>query len=154
MKNNILLGPLLLLLSFPILASSNPFIGHWQTIDDNSGEPRSIVEITKEGDELKGTIVKLLNPTEPNPKCDKCSGDKKNQPITGLEIIWGLEQSRPNEEYSGGNILDPENGRTYSCRLRIKEGGEKLEVRGFMGFSLLGRSQTWTKVDSPQAEDI
>ncbi len=149
------LKPLTLAISFLFLITTsayaeNPFVGHWQTIDDSTGEPRSIIKIQQEGDELTGKIVKLLNPSEENPICDKCSGDKKNQPITGLQILWGLEESQKNYEWSGGRILDPENGRTYNTRLRLKSDGQELEVRGFIGFSLLGRTQTWVKTDFTQ----
>lgn len=140
-----ILAFMLCLLSCSLAA--NPFVGQWKTIDDNTGEARSIIDITLVEGELRGRIIKLLNPSEPNPVCDKCSGDKKDAPIEGLEILWGFEETRENKEWSGGRIIDPENGRTYSCRLRIKEDGQQLEVRGFIGLSLIGRSQTWHRVN-------
>lgn len=119
--------------------------GKWKTIDDETGEPKSIVEIFQEGDEVKGRIVELINPPEPDPKCKDCPGDKKDKPIQGLEIIWGMKETDKGKEWTGGKILDPKKGKVYGCRLRLLDEGKKLEVRGFMGFSLLGRSQTWMR---------
>ncbi|HMN70219.1 MAG TPA: DUF2147 domain-containing protein [Bdellovibrionales bacterium] len=122
-------------------------VGKWKTIDDETGKEKSIVEITKDGDEFKGRILELFNSDKPNPICDKCSGDKKDQPVVGMEIIWGMKETDSGKEWTKGNIMDPKNGKTYSCRLRLKEDGQKLEVRGFLGFSLLGRSQTWLRAE-------
>lgn len=124
-------------------------VGRWKTIDDETGQPKSIVEIFRDGDEIKGKIVELINPKEPNPKCDKCPGDRKDQPIVGLHILSGLKESEAGVEWSGGQILDPNNGKTYKCRLRLKESDQKLEVRGFIGFSLIGRSQLWLREPAP-----
>lgn len=125
-------------------AGNDSVTGKWKTIDDETGKPKSIVEIFKDGDEVKGRILELINPPEPDPVCKDCSGDKKDKPIKGLEFLWGLKESDKGE-WSGGQILDPKNGKVYKARLRLKEDGNKLEVRGFIGFSLLGRSQTWNR---------
>lgn len=124
-------------------------VGRWKTIDDETGQPKSIVEIFRDGDEVRGKIVELINPKEPDPKCDKCPGDQKNQPIVGLQIISKLKESEAGAEWSGGQILDPNNGKTYKCRLRLQDEGKKLEVRGFIGFSLIGRSQVWLREPAP-----
>lgn len=134
----------LLTLPFFALAENTSVVGKWKTIDDETGQPKSIVEIFQDGDQIKGRVAQLINPTEPDPKCKDCPGDKKDKPVTGLEIMWGLKESDKGE-WSGGEILDPKKGKTYKCRLRLKDEGQKLEVRGFIGFSLLGRSQTWTR---------
>lgn len=125
-------------------AGNTDVTGKWKTIDDETGKPKSIVEIFKDGEEIKGRILELINPPEPDPVCKECSGDKKDKPVKGLEFMWGLKESDKGE-WSGGQILDPKNGKVYKCRLRLKEDGAKLEVRGFIGFSLLGRSQTWNR---------
>lgn len=132
------------------LAQNNSVIGKWKSIDDETKQPKSIIEIFKDGDVYKGKIVELINPSEPNPLCKECPGEKKDQPIQGLEIIWGMKEIKASEEWGEGEILDPKKGKVYKCRFRIKENGEKLEVRGFLGFSLLGRSQTWERVNQPQ----
>lgn len=133
------------LFSFSAFADGMTVVGKWRTIDDETGKPKSVVEITQQGDIYSGKIIQLINPTEPNPVCKKCSGDKANKPIEGMEIISGLKETEKGEEWGGGEILDPKNGKTYKVRLRPKENGQKLEVRGFIGFSLLGRTQTWLK---------
>lgn len=140
---NIIMALLGVLLVIPAMAQSSGVTGRWKTIDDVSGQPKSIVEIFADGSEIKGKIVELINPSEPNPLCKECSGDKKDKPIQGLEIIWGLNEN--GGEWTGGHILDPKNGKTYKCKMRLEDGGKKLVVRGFIGFSLLGRSQTWIK---------
>jgi uncharacterized protein (DUF2147 family) len=127
-------------------ANDAALLGKWKTIDDETGQPKSIIEIYKEGEEYKGKVVELINPTEPNPTCKECQGDKKDKPVIGLEIIWGMKEKKAGEEWGGGEILDPKKGKVYKCRFRIQEAGEKLEVRGFIGFSLIGRSQTWLRV--------
>jgi uncharacterized protein (DUF2147 family) len=77
------------------------------------------------------------------PVCDKCEGAKKGQPIVGLVFLEGLKKN--GDEYEGGQILDPETGTVYSSKAKLIEGGKKLEVRGFVGVSLIGRSQTWVR---------
>jgi uncharacterized protein (DUF2147 family) len=118
-------------------------VGKWKTIDDDTGKPKSIVEIFKDGEEFKARILELINPDEPNPLCDKCTGEKENKPVKGMEIMSGVEEVEKGEEWGDGEILDPKNGKTYSVRLRLKENGDRLEVRGYIGISLLGRNQTW-----------
>lgn len=132
-------------LSLAAFADGKPVTGRWKTIDDETGKPKSIVELYFEGDTLKGRIAELLNPEEPDPVCKECPGDKKGKPIKGLEIMWDLKESDKGVEWSGGEILDPKKGKVYRCRVRLKDDGEKLEVRGFIGFALIGRSQTWLR---------
>lgn len=126
-------------------AESKGILAKWKTIDDETGKPKSIVEIYRDGDVIHGRILDLINPTEPNPLCDVCKGDKLNKPIKGMEILWGMKETKKGQEWKGGEILDPNNGKTYNCKLSLKEDGEKLDVRGFIGISLLGRTQTWLR---------
>lgn len=123
-------------------AQSSP-IGIWQTIDDEDNKPKSHVEIFEKEGELHGKVVKLLEKNE-RTTCEKCKGDKKDKPILGLEILWNMEKNKENE-WKGGKILDPKTGKEYKCKLKIKE-ADVLEVRGFVGFSLLGRTQKWHRV--------
>lgn len=120
-------------------------VGRWTTIDDDSGKPKSVVRIWEEDGKLKGAIESLiLAPGEdPAPKCTQCEGDRKDQPVIGMVILWGLQ--RDGSEWSGGQILDPDNGKTYKCKLAPAEAGAKLKVRGYIGFSLIGRTQEWVK---------
>ena len=141
----------LLLLSPPALskasadADASTPVGRWKTIDDSSGKAKSIVAIWEEDGKLYGKVEELLDPKpdDPDPKCTKCSGDLKDQPIRGLRILWDLRKN--GSYYSGGNILDPGNGKTYSCILYLAEDGKKLKVRGFIGVPFLGRNQTWLR---------
>ncbi len=99
---------------------------------------------------MNGKVAELMNleTDDPNPTCDDCPGERKGQPVKGMTILWGVE--REGNEWSGGTILDPESGDTYDASLELREGGQKLDVRGFIGFSMLGRTQTWERVDKPK----
>jgi uncharacterized protein (DUF2147 family) len=122
--------------------SASP-IGLWKSIDDVSGKPRALIRITESKGTLQGKIEKLFSPSSENPKCEKCEGALKNAPVIGLVILSGLK--RDGAEYGGGQIIDPESGKVYSSKIRLSDDGKKLDVRGFMGVSLLGRSQTWER---------
>lgn len=117
--------------------------GYWTTIDDDGKTPTSVVHIYARGNKLHGKIVELINPREKNPKCTACDGQKHNQPILGMEILWGLE--RDGDEWSGGRILDPKNGKEYKCYIEVVDGGKRLKVRGYVGIALLGRTQHWRR---------
>jgi uncharacterized protein (DUF2147 family) len=128
-------------------ADLNSVVGKWKSIDDETHKPKSIIEITQEADgTVIGHIVQLFRePSEDqNPKCDKCPGADLNKPIIGLKLMWGFKK-KENLKWEGGEILDPKKGKIYSCKLTLIEGGKKLEVRGFIGFSLLGRTQVWER---------
>lgn len=125
-------------------ASESP-VGLWRTIDDKTGKEKSLVRIVEANGELRATIEKLYRePNEElNPNCDKCPGDRKNKPVLGMTIMTGLKKA--GSEYDGGEILDPANGKIYRCKMWTAEGGKKLNVRGFIGVSLLGRTQVWVR---------
>jgi uncharacterized protein (DUF2147 family) len=130
------------------LASSSP-VGYWKTIDDVSGKPRSIVQIwrTADNDALMGKVVKIFptNKVGFNKRCTACSGDKHNQLVVGMVIMSGLKTLK--NRWGNGKILDPDSGKTYNCLLKLGDNGKKLDVQGYRGFSILGRSQTWERVD-------
>jgi uncharacterized protein (DUF2147 family) len=128
-------------------ANENSPIGLWKNIDDKTGKSKALIRITEQGGIFEGRIEKLfLNPDEDqNPKCVKCEGALKDQPNLGMKILSGISQQ--GIEYSGGTIIDPENGKSYKSKLLLDEGGKKLVVRGFIGISLLGRSQIWERVE-------
>ena len=119
--------------------------GLWKNIDDQSGKPKALIRISEHGGELKGRIEKLFRAAgeEQNPKCDKCEGELKDQPILGMTIMSGLKQD--GAEYIGGKILDPDNGKFYKSKISLIEGGKKLNVRGYIGMPLLGRTQVWLR---------
>lgn len=118
--------------------------GLWQTVNER-GEREALVRIAEVAGELRGSVVQVFSPPAPsaNPLCEACSGELKNKPIVGLEILRGLRWD--GERYAGGEVLDPDEGRVYRCSLRLLEGGERLEVRGYVGISLFGRSQVWLR---------
>lgn len=117
--------------------------GKWKTIDDETGQAKSIVEVFKKSNgQYYGKITQLMAKPE-NETCVKCTDDRKNKPLIGLEIIRGLKKS--GNEFTGGTITDPKTGKTYKCT--ITRAGNKLNVRGYVGFSLIGRTQTWHKVN-------
>ena len=117
-------------------------IGRWKTVDDKTGKPKAIVQIYEEKGKLYGKIEATLDP-KAKKICEECRDERKGQPIVGMVILRGLAMH--GDEYSGGDILDPDNGKVYRCKVRIEEHGSRLSVRGFIGFSLLGRSQVWTR---------
>lgn len=128
------------LLSIALYAQSASIVGKWTTVDDETGKPKSIVEIFKKNDgKYYGKIYKLLQKPE-NDNCVACKDDRKDKPLIGLEIIRGLEKK--GNEFTGGTITDPKNGKTYKCTITRKS--DQLNVRGYLGFSLIGRTQVWT----------
>lgn len=116
-------------------------VGKWKTIDDNSGKPRSVVEIYERDGKVFGKVVKTFpEPGEdPDPICDECEGEKNGQKIIGMEIITDMKYDKKNDQYEKGEILDPENGNVYDCKLWIEDGN--LKVRGYLLFFY--RTQTW-----------
>jgi uncharacterized protein (DUF2147 family) len=132
----------------PVLAqgaSKNSPIGRWKTVDDATGKVKSVVTIWEEAGKLYGRIQKLVDPDpqDPNPRCTPCTGEQKGRPVIGLRILWDLQKD--GDAWSGGTILDPESGKMYKCLLSLEDGGDKLKVRGFIGLSLLGRTQYWLR---------
>lgn len=122
--------------------------GLWKTIDDETKQEKSLVRITETGGVLSAKIEKLLDPTKQGTKCDKCSDDRKDQPVLGMTIIKNVKQNAEDKAlWDGGEILDPNNGKTYKVRLKPVDGGKSMEVRGYIGAPLLGRTQTWVRVE-------
>jgi uncharacterized protein (DUF2147 family) len=127
-------------------ATESP-VGYWTTIDDDGKTPSSVIQIFQKGKKLFGKIVHLINPREKDPKCTACEGARKNQRIIGMEILRDFAED--DDEWSGGYILDPREGKEYRCYLELIEGGKRLKVRGYIGIALLGRTQYWQKSEGP-----
>lgn len=147
-KPALLLASVFLFFSISGLAAASP-VGTWKTIDDETGKAKSYVKITEYKGSLWGQIQKLLNrgPDEdPDPVCDKCTGRNKGKKVVGLWIMWNLKDEDGDGKYDGGYIMDPKNGKTYKCHIKLKD-ANTLEVRGYIGFSLIGRTQTWYRVN-------
>ena|SRR5471032_2461486 len=132
-------------LAAPAWADDNSPVGLWKNIDDVTGKPKALIRITENKGELNGQIEKLFRaPTEDQtPKCEKCEGARKDQPVIGLVIISGMKKD--GNEYNGGEILDPDNGKVYKSKMNLADGGKKLNVRGYIGIPMLGRSQVWVR---------
>lgn len=124
-------------------ALSSP-VGLWKTIDDHTGQAKAMVEIRDVNGELVGRVVKLFHPPAPHPLCLKCTGALKNQPVLGMRILWGMRQD--GGEWTGGQILDPESGNIYRCTVTLENGGKVLHLRGYIGFSIFGRTERWVRV--------
>ncbi|OGB13013.1 MAG: hypothetical protein A2W72_07280 [Burkholderiales bacterium RIFCSPLOWO2_12_67_14] len=130
----------------PAFAQDTP-VGLWKTIDDDGKTVKTLIRITESAGVLSGVIEKLLDPKAAT-VCEKCTGERKDKPVVGMTIIRGIKRNADDTTlWDGGEVLDPENGSTYRLRLRPAEGGKKLEVRGFIGAPLFGRSQTWVRAE-------
>ncbi|MBL7473164.1 DUF2147 domain-containing protein [Robertkochia sediminum] len=145
MKRKIFTGFLFLgLMMFATNAFSQTVYGKWKTIDDETGEPKSIVEIYEDGGKVYGKVVEILNKNKQDAKCTECEGAKKDAPILGMVIVEGLEKD--GDVYEGGTILDPNKGKEYRCKLWVDEdNADKLNVRGYIAF--LFRTQEWFRAE-------
>jgi uncharacterized protein (DUF2147 family) len=126
-----------------ILFAQNTVVGKWKTIDDETGKPKSIVEIYEKSGKYYGKIIDILNPESKHRVCENCTGEDKNKPILGMIIIKGLVKD--GDDFNGGRIIDPKNGKSYKCNINLED-KDKLKVRGYIGFSLIGRSQYWIRI--------
>ena len=122
---------------------SQTVLGKWKTIDDETGQAKSVVEIYEKSGKIYGKIIDIIDPAKKKELCTKCSGADKNVPILGMTIIKGLVKD--GDEYNGGKILDPNKGEEYKCLITLED-KDKLKVRGFIGFSVFGRTQYWSRV--------
>lgn len=133
----------LLLGSPAALAQSPTPIGDWRTFDDHTGLERSLVRIAATPTGLAARIVSTIDPKSGEHVCDKCEDDRRGQPIIGLEFMRGMQPD--GAEWNGGRVLDPETGSIYRAEMHLEDGGRKLVLRGYVGISLFGRSQTWLR---------
>ena len=138
----------LLLSAMTSFAFANDIAGLWQTIDDKTGAPKGQVEIRKENDTYVGKIVKITPRLGYTPKeiCVDCPAPYTNKPILGLDTLTGLKHSSGNN-YTGGRILDPNTGKVYSMNAKLSSNGKRLTLRGYVGVSALGRTQTWIRAE-------
>lgn len=134
---------IVLLFSTIFYAQNQTVIGKWKTIDDETGKPKSIVEIYEKSGKIYGKVIEILDEEHKKSVCSKCSGGDRNKPILGMIVIKGL--SKKGNHYTSGKILDPQNGKLYQSIVAL-EGKDKLKVRGYIGISLLGRTQYWYRV--------
>ena len=136
----------LLLAAGSALAQMTP-AGLWKTIDDDGKTEKSLVRIVDSGGSLSGRIEKLLDPKDnPNDVCSKCTDDRKDKPVIGLTILRNLKQGADDKTvWEGGEVLDPEDGKSYRARLKPQNGGKELQLRGYLG--PFYRTQVWIRVE-------
>ena len=139
-------GLLLAAVAGAAMAQATP-AGLWKTIDDKTKAEKSLVRITDAGGVYTGKVEKILS-DKPDAKCTECTDARKDQPVQGMVILRDIKLDPDDKtQWIGGDILDPNNGKVYKVRIRAADGGKKLEVRGYIGTPLLGRTQTWIRVE-------
>jgi uncharacterized protein (DUF2147 family) len=134
---------IIILISTVSISQTHGVVGKWKTIDDYTGKPVAVVDIFEYKGKIYGKVIDVYNPKNKTRVCENCSGSDKNKPIVGLTVIKGL--TKEGDEYTNGKILDPKSGRLYQCYIAL-ENQDKLKVRGYIGFSFLGRSQIWERL--------
>ena len=117
-------------------------VGLWKNIDDETKKPKALIRILEQGGTLVGRIEKVLT-DKPDAVCEACTDERKGKPVQGMTILTGLKKD--GDEWTGGEILDPNNGKVYRAKVRLADAGRKLDVRGFIGIALVGRTQTWVR---------
>ena len=128
------------------LAQATP-AGLWKTIDDKTNAEKSLVRITEAGGVFTGKVEKILT-DKADAKCTECTDDRKGQPVQGMTILRGIKPDASDKgTWVGGDILDPNDGKIYKVLLKLVDGGKKLDVRGYIGMPMLGRTQTWLRVE-------
>lgn len=142
---NSVLGLVLFLMTTFYVQGQN-VIGKWKTIDDETGKAKAIVDVYEKSGKIYGKVIAILEEEHKKDLCVNCSGEDKNKPIIGMIIIKGLSEIE-NNEYGSGKILDPKTGKVYRCFIHLEE-KDKLKVRGYIGISILGRTQYWYRVKS------
>ena len=142
----LLVAGLLGLCATLVMAQATP-VGLWKSIDDETKAEKSLIRITDNGGVLSGKVEKILT-DKTDAKCTECTDERKDQPVQGMTILRNVKASAEDKGvWEGGDILDPNNGKVYKVRLKPIDGGKKLEVRGYIGMPMLGRTQTWLRVE-------
>lgn len=135
---------LIIMLLVSLSVSSQSILGKWKTVDDETGEQKSIVEIYKEGGKVFGKIIEIFDPEKRDLPCKFCKGDDYNQPVLGLKIIKNMVKS--GQAFKKGTIINPENGKVYDCRLQLDENNKnRLQVRGYIAFFY--KTQYWIRAE-------
>jgi len=139
-------GLMLATIAGAALAQGMTPVGLWKTVDEKTGKEQSYVRITESNGILSGKIEKVIEAAKVDAKCEKCTDERKDQPVQGMVIIRNVKKAGDGL-WDGGDVLDPHNGKVYSVRLRPEEGGKTLSVRGYIGMPMLGRSQSWIRIE-------
>lgn len=131
------------------LASASVFaqspVGLWKTIDDATGKEKSSVRVSEAGGVVSGKIESIVDPAKQDSKCDECSDERKGKPVIGMTILRNVKKG--DGVWDGGDILDPNNGKVYRVRMTPSADNKKMEVRGYIGAAIFGRTQTWVRAE-------
>lgn len=122
--------------------SSQTIFGKWNSFDEETNEIESVIEVYEKDGKAYAKIIKITDPERQTATCFKCKGKLKDQPILGMDILTGLKKKK--NEWSGGKILDPKNGKEYKCYIKLVD-KNTLKLRGYIGISLLGRTAVWKR---------
>ncbi|MFM1988797.1 MAG: hypothetical protein RJA99_1754 [Pseudomonadota bacterium] len=123
--------------------SADTPVGLWKTIDDETKQAKALVRIVEQGGQLIGRIERIFAADKATAVCEACTDDRKGKPVQGMTILVGLKKD--GEEWTGGEILDPNNGKVYKAKARLVDAGRKLDLRGYIGVPMMGRTQTWIR---------
>lgn len=131
-------------------ARAHPISGEWTTFDDESGRASSVLRIEERAGQLTATVIRILDAAKAGRLCEACSDDRKNQPVQGMQVVRGVAaQAVAPGTWRGGAIVDPKTGKTYDVQFKLIEQAQVLEVRGYLGLAMLGRTQRWQRVPQP-----
>ena len=130
----------------PVRAAELSAVGLWEQVDESSGKAESWFKISERGGVYEGNVVKIFSKPgeDENWVCNKCEGAERGAPVLGLTLIKGMQ--RNGLSYEHGTIMDPRDGSVYRALMKLSPDGQKLEVRGYLGISLFGRTQTWNRL--------
>lgn len=148
-----ILGLCLFALTGFVYAASSSIDGYWQTVDDKTGNPKGIMQIYTNNDNLiYGKVLGgyPVNGVVPHQICTKCPAPFTNQPVTGMQIMWGFDYNQQNQDFEDGHILDPDSGNIYHALLIPTDNGQSLKVHGYIGIPLFGRTQMWHRLTTDQ----
>ena len=148
-RKNLVVSLLLAGTAFGAAAQATSPAGLWRTIDDNTKKDKSLVRIVEANGVYTGKVEKIVDPDSPkDATCKECSDERKDKPVVGMTIIRNVKQSADDKDvFEGGDILDPNNGKVYRVKLKLIDNGGKLDVRGYIGTPMLGRTQIWVRAE-------
>lgn len=133
-----------LLIAFSSTMNAQTIFGNWLS-KNKDGTIDSVIKVYKKDGKVVAKIIEIKDTSRQNAVCELCEGKNKNKPILGLNILTGLEKQ--DDEWSGGTILDPRNGKVYQCYIELVK-PNKLKLRGYIGISLFGKTAYWERAES------
>lgn len=140
MINKILITAMFI--GFSVAGKSQTIFGKWNSFNEETNKKESVIEVYQKDGKAYAKIIEILNEDRKNATCTECKGDRKNEPILGMNILTGLKKD--DDEWSGGKILDPKNGKEYKCYIKLLD-KNTLKIRGYIGVSLFGRTAIWKR---------